>query len=104
MALTIALTGGAAHTFAAGGPPKGIGGKVTAISGTTITVQVKDGTAKIATTATTTFQLDGKAAKLSDIKVGLFVHAEGSKGADGTFTATRLLASTKAPAGPPPHR
>jgi hypothetical protein len=27
-----------------------------------------------------------------------------SKGADGTFTATRLLASTKAPAGPPPHR
>ena len=87
-----------------GGPGQGVGGKITAISGTTITVQTRDGSAKIATTATTTFQLDGKPARLSDIKVGMFAHAEGSRAADGTFTARCLLASTKAPDGPPPHR
>lgn len=108
-ALTLALAGGATLTFAADGPPQGgpgqgVGGKITAISGTTITVQLKDGSAKIVTTAATTFQLDGKPARLSDIKVGMFAHAEGSRGADGTFTARCLLASTRAPDGPPPHR
>ena len=37
-------------------------------------------------------------------EAGMFVHAEGSKAANGTFIATRVMASTKAPAGPPPHR
>jgi hypothetical protein len=110
-ALTLALAGGAAHTSAAGGPPPGgprpgdgPSGKITAIDGTTITVQNRDGTVKLVTSASTTFQLDGKAARLSDIKVGMFAHAEGSKGADHTFIATRVLARTEAPVGPPPRR
>src|SRR5690349_8620136 len=96
--LTLALAGGVAQASAAssaspGGPGEGVGGKVTAISGTTITVQLPQGTAKVVTTASTTFRVNDKAASLGDIKVGMFLHAEGSKGADGTFNATRVAAS-----------
>jgi hypothetical protein len=106
MVLAFTLAGGVAQIYAApAGPGKGVAGKVTAISGTTITVQLPQGTAKIATTATTSFQVNGKAGKLSDIKVGMFAHAEGTRGSDGTLTATRVLASTNPPQGPPPpHR
>ncbi len=107
MALTLAFAGGAAYASAApSGPPhgsgRGAGGQVTAIDGTTITVKNPQGSATIATTSSTTFQLDGAASSLSAITVGMFVRAEGTKATDGTFTATRVDASSTAPkAGKP---
>ena len=107
-ALVIALASGAPQANAAAGAPphgpaRGVGGQVTAIAGTTITVKNPQGTATIATTASTTFEVNGKAGSLSDIAVGMFMHAEGTKGADGVLTATRVLASSTRP-GRPAHR
>jgi hypothetical protein len=86
-----------------GGPKGGVGGQVTAIDGTTITVKTPQGTATIATTASTTFEVDRKTGSLSDITVGLFVHAEGAKGTDGVLTATRAIASSTRPERPARH-
>jgi hypothetical protein len=107
-ALVIALAGGVVQANAAAGAPphgpaRGVGGQVTAIAGTTITVKNQQGTATIATTASTTFEIDHKAASLSGITVGLFVHAEGAKAADGAFTASRVIASSTRPARPARH-
>jgi Domain of unknown function (DUF5666) len=105
VALTIALLGNVAQTSAApSAPPPGVGGQVTAVSGTTITVKTPQGTAAIATTSSTTFQIDGKSGSLSGIKVGMFVRAEGAKAADGSFTATRVVASSAAPQGGRPPK
>src|SRR5689334_17134875 len=90
-ALTLALAGGTFSASAATGatfhgPGRGAGGQVTAIDGTTITVKNPQGSATIATTASTTFEINGKAGSLSDITIGMFVHADGTKGADGVLT------------------
>jgi hypothetical protein len=114
-ALALALAGGAT-TYAAArndsvtqaintqlaqnGPGRGPGGQVASVSGTTITVTNPNGTETIATTSSTTFELDGAASSLSAIKAGLFIHAEGSKAADGSFTATKVIASTTQPTPP----
>ncbi len=80
------------------------GGQVSGVSGTTITVTGRDGTSKtIATTNTTTFELDGSASSLSAIAAGQFIRAEGTSDANGVFTATAVHASTTQPAGRP-HR
>ena len=107
-ALMIALAGGAMSANAAAGSPAhgpghGVGGQVTAIDGTTITVKTPQGTATIATTASTTFEVNRKAGSLSDITVGLFIHAEGAKGTDGVLTATRVIASSTRPERPARH-
>src|SRR5215217_8385361 len=108
-ALILAMAGGAMPASAAPdspahGPGRGVGGQVTAVNGTTITVKTPQGTATIATTASTTFEVDRKAASLSAITVGLFVHAEGTKGTDGVLTATRVSASSSAPTAGRPAR
>ena len=104
-ALIVALIAGVAPTYAASGaPPRGIGGQVTGIDGTTITVKTRQGTATIATTSSTTFEVNGASGTLSGIAVGMFVRAEGTKAADGTFTATKVIASSSAPMGGRPPR
>jgi hypothetical protein len=107
-ALVIALSGGAmpanaATSASSHGPGRGVGGQVTAIDGTTITVKTPQGTATIAAAASTTFEGNGKTGSLSDITVGLFVHAEGAKGTDGVLTATRAIASSTRPERPARH-
>jgi hypothetical protein len=82
------------------GPNHGPGGQVASVSGTTITVTNPHGNETIATTSSTTFTLDGATSSLAAIKAGLFIHAEGSKASDGTFTATKVIASTTQPARP----
>ena len=67
-----------------------IAGQVTAISGNTITVTRRDGTA--ATThvdAATKYQVQGvTSATLSDIKVGAYITAEGTLRTDGSLDAS----------------
>lgn len=71
------------------------GGQVSAISGTTISVTTRDGTARsILTTSSTTFEVNGAAAALADVKTAMFVHAQGSTDASGAFTAAKVVAST----------
>lgn len=74
--------------------PPHVGGKVTAISGSTITVEQRDGTsATIRVTAETTYRVAGTdGAALSDVTVGMFLAAEGTKSSDGSLTATAVHA------------
>ena len=66
-----------------------VGGSITAVSGTTITVTQRDGTtATIKVTSATTYQVgrtEGKA--LTDIKVGMLAGAVGTLNSDGSLTA-----------------
>src|SRR5262249_45911860 len=69
------------------------GGEVTAVSGSTITVKDRDGNSvTIKVTGSTTYDVAGATAKLSDIKVGMFLVAEGTKSSDGSLTATSVRA------------
>ena len=109
--LAIALLAGAAIVFAQerpadvqgrhGGPGgRGVGGEVTSIDGSTIHVKDPHGEAAIVTNDSTEFVVNGAAGSLADIKVGMFVHAQGEKSDDDTFTATRVFASDEQPQPP----
>jgi len=71
-----------------------VGGSVTAVDGSTITVTQRDGsTATIKVTSATTYTVgrtDGKA--LADVTVGMFVGAIGTLNADGSLTASQVHA------------
>jgi len=71
-----------------------VGGSVTAVSGTSISVTQRDGTtATIKVTSTTTYQVgrtDGKA--FADIKVGMLAGAVGTLNGDGSLTASAVHA------------
>ena len=70
------------------------GGEVTAVSGSTITAKDRDGaTVTIKTTGTTEFQVNGDNAALADMKVGMFLVAEGTKNSDGSLSATDVRAA-----------
>jgi uncharacterized protein DUF5666 len=84
--------------------PPHAGGQVTAVNGSTITVTQRDGTtATITVTGSTTYKVNGNAATLADIKVGMFVVGEGTKNADGSITATTVRAGDKNGRGPGGH-
>lgn len=72
------------------------GGEVTKISGSTITVDQRDGTtATITVNGQTKYSVNGDdSAALSDVKVGMFLVAEGTKNSDGSLTATQVKAAT----------
>ena len=71
------------------------GGTVSKIDGSTITVTAPDGTTStITVNASTTYDVNGATAKLADVKVGMFLVAEGTKNADGSLTATKVRAGT----------
>jgi hypothetical protein len=77
--------------------PAMAGGTVTVISGDTITVKQRDGSTLTITIdpATTKIQVAGKTnATISDIAVNAIVMAQGTKNADGTFSATDVRAFT----------
>lgn len=78
-----------------------LGGEVTAIDGSTITVKQRDGaTATIKVTGSTTYTVGGASAKLADVKVGMFLVAEGTKNSDGSLTASDVHAGTAGERGP----
>src|SRR5262249_32253430 len=72
------------------------GGEITKIDGSTITVTDRDGTtATIKANGSTRYSVNGSdSAALSDLKVGMFLMAEGTKNSDGSLTATRVTAGT----------
>jgi hypothetical protein len=83
-----------------------VAGKVTAVDGSTITVTQRDGTtATIHVDGATTYQVNGAAGALTDIKVGSFVAAEGTKAADGSLDAASVRSGTgdRGPKGPGGH-
>lgn len=99
--LTMLAVGmGGTASAAPGGPGRGAGGQVTAIEGATIKVSGPRGSASIVTTGSTTFEVNGASGSLASVTVGMFVRAEGTRDASGTFTATRVVASSSRPS---PH-
>ena len=75
--------------------PPHVGGTVTAVSGSTITVEQRDGTsATVSVTANTTYRVSGADdSALADVEVGMFLVAEGTENSDGSLTATAVRAS-----------
>ena len=74
--------------------PPHVGGTVTAISGSTITVEGRDGTsATVNVTSDTTYEVSGDEATLADVEVGMFLVAEGTENSDGSLTATQVRAA-----------
>jgi hypothetical protein len=70
-----------------------VGGEVTAIDGSTITVERRDGTtSSITVSGDTTYQVNGDDATLADVEVGMVLIAEGTED-DGSFTATEVKAA-----------
>jgi len=71
-------------------PPQ-TGGTVTSVTGSSVTITVRDGTTKVVTlTGSTTYTLNGKAATIADLKAGTSIHAAGSVDGSGNFTATTV--------------
>ncbi len=72
------------------------GGQVTAIDGSTITVEGRDGTtATIKVTGDTSFTVNGDDAALSDVEVDMYLVAVGTENADGSLTATAVRAGDR---------
>jgi hypothetical protein len=70
-----------------------VGGEVTAVDGSTITVEGRDGeTATIQVNGDTEYQVNNDAATLADVEVGMVLMGEGPADADGTITATKVKA------------
>lgn len=74
--------------------PPHLAGTVTAISGSTITLRLADGsTGTVKVGASTTYQVGtDTSASLGDVKVGMVLVAEGTKAADGSLTASAIRA------------
>ncbi len=71
-------------------------GEVTAIDGDTITVTQPGGTtATIHVDGDTTYQVNGAAGALSDIKVGSIIAAEGTQRSDGSLDAAAVRAGDR---------
>lgn len=70
-----------------------VGGEVTAVDGSTITLKQRDGASVTVTIASgATITVNGTAATAADIKVGMVLLAEGTKNNDGSLDATRVRA------------
>lgn len=81
-----------------------VGGEVTAVSGSTITVKDREGTSvTIKVDGDTEYQVNGDNAALSDVKVGMFLVAEGTKNSDGSLNATDVHAGEAGMHGPGGH-
>jgi hypothetical protein len=66
----------------------GVGGQITAIEGSTVTLETFRGeTAKVKITSSTRLMKDGSEVKLSEFKVGDRVFAAGDQDKDGVWTA-----------------
>lgn len=74
--------------------PPHAAGEVTAVNGSTITLAGRDdSTTTVAVTGSTTYEVNGDDATLADVKVGMFLVAEGTENADGSLTATDVKAA-----------
>jgi hypothetical protein len=102
-------SGNTTSTAPKGQPPQGtrptIGGKITALSGTSITVRTRDSGATTieysAGTKFTTFSAKGSttSTSASALKVGDFVGVIGTTESNGTVSATTIMIGTGPPGG-----
>ena len=99
VALAVLGTVAVAYAHEGGLFGRGVGGRVTAIDGNTITVENPHGdTGTIITNNDTQFTVNGEDGSLSDIKEGMFTGARGEMNEDGTqFTATEVIAGDEMP-------
>src|SRR4029450_8055737 len=73
-----------------------LGGAGTAVDGSTITVEGRDGeTATITVNGDTEYQVNGDDATLADVEVGMVLIAEGTDNGDGLITATEVKAADR---------
>ena len=73
-----------------------LGGEITTIDGSTITVTQRDGTAAtIKVDGDTTYTVNGNGAALADVKVGMFLVAEGTLNDDGSLAPANVHAGDK---------
>ena len=73
-------------------------GRITAIQGSQIEVQHRDGSSStIHTTGNTTFIRNGEPAELDDFVAGDFVTARGQQNGNGAFTAAGVRGGTRPP-------
>jgi hypothetical protein len=73
-----------------------VGGEVTAVDGSTITVERPDGeTATITVSGETEYQVNGDDATLADVEVGMVLIAQGKESADGSLAATEIRAADR---------
>jgi hypothetical protein len=73
-----------------------VGGQVTAVDGSTITLKQRDGASvKVTVASGAKVMVNGNAATASDIKAGMVLVAEGTKNADGSLDATRVRAGDR---------
>jgi len=71
-----------------------IAGEVTAVDGSTITLEGRDGeSTTITVNGETAYEVNGDDAGLADVGVGMVLVAEGTDNGDGTLTATEVKAS-----------
>jgi len=79
-------------------------GQVSAVDGDTITVTQRGGTkTTIHVDGSTTYQVNGAAGKLSDVKVGSIVIAEGTQRSDGSLDAANVRTGDRPAAGSRPN-
>lgn len=79
-------------------------GQVSAVNGDTITVTQKGGTkATIHVGGSTTYQVNGAAGSLSDVKIGSNVIAEGTQRSDGSLDAAIVRTGDRPAGGPGPN-
>ncbi|HJZ68674.1 MAG TPA: DUF5666 domain-containing protein [Blastocatellia bacterium] len=90
------------------GPPRGgdpanhVGGQVSAIGSSSITVKTRDGSSQVINvTDKTTFERNRQPASLGDFKVNDFAGAHGSRDASGQFTADHVTGGDAPPPGGP---
>ena len=80
--------------------PPHAGGEVTAVSGSTITVALpNDATASIKVDSDTAYTVNSDSAALADVKVGMFLVAEGTRNSDGSLDATTVHAGDRGQGG-----
>jgi hypothetical protein len=78
-------------------------GQVSAVNGDTITVTQRGGTAStIHVDSSTTYQVNGAAGSLKDVKVGSIVIAEGTQRSDGSLDAATVRIGDRPAGGPGP--
>jgi len=86
-----------------GRPPSGMsrptaGGKITGLSGDTVTIQTRGGTSQTVTYAsTTTFRTSSGTSTSSALKVGEFIAVNGTTNSDGSVSATSIMISLNPP-------
>jgi Domain of unknown function (DUF5666) len=74
------------------------GGKVTALSGDTITIETRDKDSQTVTySSSTTFRTMSGSSTSAALKVGDFIGVEGTRHSNGSVTATSIMIGTNSP-------